>query len=832
VALVTLAHALAALGLAQRQPVLHQIEVPHDYYYREMYLPQLTSGPSAASWSPDGGELVYSMQGSLWRQRVGAPEATELTRLPGYAYQPDWSPDGSRIVYAHYHDDRVDLELLDPADGRSTILVSNGAVNVEPRWSPDGTRIAYVSTAFNGRWHVFTVAVTGGKAAGDPVRITADDDSGLPRYYYGNFSHFLSPTWSPDGRELIVVSNRGRIWGTGGFWRLPAAGGEARLVHYEETTWKARPDWARDGKRLVYSSYQGRQWNQLWLTTAAPGGDPFQLTYGEWDATAPRWSPDGRKIAFVSNRGGNTSLHVVTIPGGAVDDVVPSVRRYAEPRAALVLELVDESGRPMPGRLSVTGPTGRGFVPDDAWAHADDGFDRSERAFEFTYFHTRGRSRLMLPAGRYVVEASRGLEYGRAVDTVVLADRTINRRIPLRRIADLPARGWFSGDLHVHMNYGGTYRNEPATLRAQAEAEDLHVVENLVVNKEQRIPDIGYFSTTLDPVSTRATVIKHDEEYHTSYWGHSGHLGLSRHFILPNYAGYTNTAAASLFPTNGAIFDLTHAQRGLAGYVHPFESVPDFSRGDASTHALPVDAALGRVDYLEICGFSNHLATSEVWYRLLNTGIRLPAGAGTDAMANFASLRGPVGLCRVFARSGTLDYRRWLAAIREGRTVATNGPLLGFTLAGADIGGTVALPAPGRVEARISLRSSVPVDSLQLIRNGAVVETIPLAGDRTRADARVPVRADSSGWYLVRAFSRRSRHPTLDLYPFGTTSPIYLTVAGRPIRSPADAGYFVAWLDQLATAAAGHPGWNTEAEKALVLADIARARQFFSDRSR
>jgi Tol biopolymer transport system component len=234
VALVTLAHALAALGLAQRQPVLHQIEVPHDYYYREMYLPQLTSGPSAASWSPDGGELVYSMQGSLWRQRVGAPEATELTRLPGYAYQPDWSPDGSRIVYAHYHDDRVDLELLDPADGRSTILVSNGAVNVEPRWSPDGTRIAYVSTAFNGRWHVFTVAVTGGKAAGDPVRITADDDSGLPRYYYGKFSHFLSPTWSPDGRELIVVSNRGRIWGSGGFWRLPAAGGEARLVHYED----------------------------------------------------------------------------------------------------------------------------------------------------------------------------------------------------------------------------------------------------------------------------------------------------------------------------------------------------------------------------------------------------------------------------------------------------------------------------------------------------------------------------------------------------------------------------------------------------------------------
>ena len=54
-------------------------------------------------------------------------------------------------------------------------------------------------------------------------------------------------------------------------------------------------------------------------------------------------------------------------------------------------------------------------------------------------------------------------------------------------------RGWLSGDVHVHMNYGGTYRATPETLRAQARAEDLDVVFNLVVNKEQRIPDIAPF---------------------------------------------------------------------------------------------------------------------------------------------------------------------------------------------------------------------------------------------------------------------------------------------------------------------------------------------------
>jgi Tol biopolymer transport system component len=817
---------------AQREPVLKQIAVPHPYYFREMYLPQLTSGPSSAAWSPDGTELVYSMGGSLWRQRLGTTVAAELPHGQGYAYQPDWSSDGRFLAYSHYHSDRIDLEVLELATGRIETLVQNGAVNVEPRWSPDGGRVAFVSTAFEGRWHVFTVGVGNGRATSAPTRITADDDSHLPRYYYSNFSHFLSPSWSPDGRELLLVSNVGRIMGSGGFWRMEArAGAVPRLVYYEETTWKARPDWARDGKRVVYSSYAGRQWNQLWLTTA-DGGDPIQLTYGDFDNTAPRWSPDGRRIAFVSNQGGNTSLHVIALPGGATEAVTATTRRYADPRTALAIAVVDPSGRPTPARVSVTGPTGRGYVPDDVWAHADDGFDRTERSFEVTYFHTRGASRLALPPGRFVIEATKGLEYARVVDTVTVGSVPVTRRLTLHRLIDLPASGWFSGDLHIHMNYGGTYRNTPANLRAQAEAEDLHVAENLVVNKEQRIPDVAYFSGTMDPVSTNTTLIKHDEEYHTSYWGHSGHLGLTRQFLLPNYAGYVNTAAASLFPHNSALFDQTHAQGGITGYVHPFESVPDFSGGQGTTHALPIDAALGKVDYLELCGFSDHRSTAAVWYRLLNTGVRLAAGAGTDAMANFASLRGSVGLCRVFAESGRLDYRPWLAAIKAGRTFATNGPLLGFTLDGKGIGSTIELPGSRRLTARVSLRSFVAVDSLQVVRNGEVIQSIPLSGDHTRADATVSLEADRSGWYLVRAFAPRSRHPVLDLYPYGTTSPIYLIVNGRPIRSPADARYFVTWLDQLAAQADAHTGWNDEAERRTVREDIARARAFFDERSR
>ena len=59
----------------------------------------------------------------------------------------------------------------------------------------------------------------------------------------------------------------------------------------------------------------------------------------------------------------------------------------------------------------MTGADGRSFAPDDAWRHADDGFDRGERRFEYGYFHTAGAPRLTLPAGRYDVEVSRGPEF-------------------------------------------------------------------------------------------------------------------------------------------------------------------------------------------------------------------------------------------------------------------------------------------------------------------------------------------------------------------------------------------------------------------------------------
>ena len=76
VILAALLLALGANAMADRAPVLDQVDLPHSYYWRELYLPQLTSGPSSLAFMPDGEELVYSMAGSLWRQRIDSDTAT------------------------------------------------------------------------------------------------------------------------------------------------------------------------------------------------------------------------------------------------------------------------------------------------------------------------------------------------------------------------------------------------------------------------------------------------------------------------------------------------------------------------------------------------------------------------------------------------------------------------------------------------------------------------------------------------------------------------------------------------------------------------------------
>ncbi len=820
--------------LAQREPVLKQVDHPHPYYWREMYIPQLTTGPSSVAWLADSQSVVYSMAGSLWRQKLDSSVAEQLTAGPGYDYQPDVSGDGRWVVYVSYSKDAIELWALDLKTMQPQQLTHGGAVNLEPRFSPDGKRISFVSTSYHGHFHIFTGDSSNGQLT-NVTRLTGENRSTLPRYYYSAFDHEISPVWSRDGSEILFVSNRGHLYGTGGFWRMKAeAGAEAHEIHYEETTWKARPDFSPNGKRIVYASYQGQQWHQLWVMPE-DGNNPFPLSYGDFDNTNPRWAPDGEKIAFISNRGCNTSLWTQEIPGGAQSQLIAKEKHYLRPMGKLAITVLGADGKPTAARVFVTAEDGRAYAPDDAWMTADDSFVRSERPFEAHYFHSSGEAELTVPVGQVRVEAMKGFEYRYEKKTVqVSADQNSSITIQLTALKLAPDAGshWVSGDVHVHMNYAGEYRNTPNHLVAQAAAENLSIVEDLVVNKEQRIPDIAYFSPQPDAASTETNLLLHGQEYHTSYWGHLGLLNLTHNFLLPGYAGYTDTAAASLFPANADVADLAHAQNALVGYVHPFDTYPDPAKDASLTDELPVDVALGKVDYIEVLGFSDHKSTATVWYQLLNCGFHLPTAAGTDAMANYASLRGPVGLNRVYAEvaKGPLSIAPWLNSIKQGRTFATNGPLLGFSLGGKKLGDELRLPA-GENKVRFSgwLRSIVPIDHLEVVCNGKVVRDLKLNADRESADVEDAIDVNRSGWCLLRAWTDKAEHPVLDIYPYATTSPIYISVDGSNFKSKEDAAYFVAWIERLSAAARSNQDWNNDAEKSSVMNMLDAARKIYAE---
>ena len=821
--------ALLSAAEPTRVPVLGQIALPHHYYFRELYLPQITTGPSAPTWTPDGKTLIYSMGGTLWRQAIDGDVAEQLTDAAGTDYQPDCSPDGRSVAFVRYDGRAVELVQLDLVTGESHALTTNKAVNLEPRWSPDGRRLAFVSTEGTGHFVLHVADVNSGRIAASRV-VVPDQKSGTPRYYYSPYDHAINPTWSRDGKDLVFVSNHEIGHGTGDIVRKSVDGNDRpRVVQHEETSWKARPDVSPEGTRIVYSSYLGGQWQQLWLMPA-DGGYPFPLTYGDYDNTEPRWSPDGKTIAFISNRDGNTALWAVDAFSGRQRQIRIERRRYLSAHGALTLRIRDEQGRALAARVSIADARHRPYAPDDAWMFADDLLVPEQQTVETRYFHSTGDSGISAPLGRLSVTVSHGPSFEVAHVSVDLRSAQQPLSVTLKRLPGLDDLGrWWSGDLHVHMNYGGHYRDTPERLASQAHAEDLNLVYDLVVNKEQRVPDVASFRTDVDPASDATTLILHGQEFHSSYWGHIGLLNLTDHLLLPGYTAYPFTAVASPFPHNGMVADLAHQQRALVGYVHPFDEDVDPVKDATLTNGLPVDAALGRVDYYEVVGFSDHKASAAIWYRLLDCGLKIPAGAGTDAMANYASLRGPVGLNRVFVpATGTLTREAFLAGVKAGRGVATNGARLLLASGTNQPGDTIHLSAGTHaLPYRVALRANYPVDHLEIVWNGQVVARLdPQSAARGGfVEGTIPV--DRSGWLVLRTWNDAPHASVMDIYPYATTSPIYVTVGNDARHSTAAASYFLSWLDRLDAAAANNRTYRTEAERQAVREDLTKAKAFY-----
>jgi hypothetical protein len=285
----------------------------------------------------------------------------------------------------------------------------------------------------------------------------------------------------------------------------------------------------------------------------------------------------------------------------------------------------------------------------------------------------------------------------------------------------------------------------------------------------------------------------------------------------------------SLFPHNGFVADRAHEQKGLVGYVHPFEQSEIFpDQSETLFNELPVDAALRKVDYYELIGFAEHKASEAVWYQLLNCGFHIPAGAGTDAMANYASLRGPLGLNRVYVNSREkINYNEFLKKVKEGKSFVTNGPLVGFTVEGKNAGDSISLTMKEQsLNYKIFVRSHVPVDHAEVVFNGEVIATHSLTGDKKTLDLNGLVKLKGSGWLLFRVWSEAA-HPDLpDMYPFASTNPIYIKGQFSNPKQKEAASFFLKWVNRIEKKVPSLYFRNEE-ERNTVLNEVRKSSFFY-----
>jgi hypothetical protein len=152
-------------------------------------------------------------------------------------------------------------------------------------------------------------------------------------------------------------------------------------------------------------------------------------------------------------------------------------------------------------------------------------------------------------------------------------------------------------------------------------------------------------------------------------------------------------------------------------------------------------------------------------------------------------------------------------------------------LSGAQPGATLQLPS-GAHELDFSgfLRSIIPVDHLEVVVNGEVVQSLPSGDSHRSSDFSGVIRLDESAWVLLRAWNEGASPDVFDRFPYATTNPVFVEIGGQPIRSAQDADYFLRWIARIREGAANHPDYNTGEEKQAVISSIDAAAAIFESR--
>lgn len=247
-----------------------------------------------------GGNLkeVYVM-------RVDGSEQTRLTDNPSDNEYPTWSPDGERIAFYSFREGNAEIYVMNADGSNLKNLTRNPLDDFDPVWSPDGTWIAFTVRLDANDREVYILNVESAlQTTGDPGAINLTN----------NPTRDTNATWSPDSTRIAFASDRD---GNQNIYVM-GVDGSAPTRLTDHAGFDAQPAWSPNGKWIAFISDRDGNLELYLLEVEQALRDPslapvVRLTNNPTNDLYPAWSPDGRFIAFISNRDGDMEIFAIDV---------------------------------------------------------------------------------------------------------------------------------------------------------------------------------------------------------------------------------------------------------------------------------------------------------------------------------------------------------------------------------------------------------------------------------------------------------------------------------------------------------------------------------------